>query len=149
MTAFDMGALAAYVKGDPLGMAIQAESTVALRVTHSNLTQTHFLEIRLDMHMTIERVKAKLQTHVGTGAGSMKLYLLDEDEKVVACMDDDEKKLGFYSPQPGFVIHIEDVDPHSLSRSGGLEDVSQVQKYMMSDNDYGNRESEGGLRCHM
>jgi hypothetical protein len=30
-------------------------------------------------------------------------------------------------------------DPFSLSRNGGLEDVSQVEKYRMSDEDYTKR----------
>lgn len=37
-------------------------------------------------------------------------------------------------------------DPHSLSRDGGLEDVTQVKKYVMSEEDY---EKRGGtLRAY-
>merc|ERR1712232_898575 len=36
----------------------------------------------------------------------------------------------------GMEIHIKDLDPHSLSASGGLEDVSQVEKYVMPDGEY-------------
>jgi tubulin-folding cofactor B len=36
-------------------------------------------------------------------------------------------------------------DPFSISRNGGLEDVSLVQKYVMSDEDYDRR--EGTLRA--
>lgn len=35
-------------------------------------------------------------------------------------------------------------DPFSLSRNGGLEDVSKVQKYRMSEEDYNSR--KGTLR---
>jgi tubulin-folding cofactor B len=38
--------------------------------------------------------------------------------------------------QNGNEIHVVDTDPHSLSRDGGLDDLSQVQKYRMSDEDY-------------
>lgn len=48
----------------------RAESTVLLHVSHSNLKKTFFQEIRLDLHMTIERVKHKLEFHVGTSAVS-------------------------------------------------------------------------------
>jgi hypothetical protein len=48
----------------------KAESTVLLHVSHSNLKKSFFHEIRLDMHMTIERVKHKLEFHTGTSATS-------------------------------------------------------------------------------
>ena len=43
---------------------------VLLHVTHSNLKAKIF-EIRLDKHMTVERVKEKLRTHTGTGSAHM------------------------------------------------------------------------------
>jgi len=51
-------------------------------------------------------------------------------------MDDDRKMLGYYSPDNGMEIHIVDTDPCSMSRSGGLEDESQVEKFRMSDEAY-------------
>jgi hypothetical protein len=71
-------------KGKPINEAMQAvrnyclgedgrnksESTVLLHVSHSNLKKSLFHEIRLDMHMTIERVKHKLEFHTGTSAAS-------------------------------------------------------------------------------
>lgn len=44
--------------------------------------------------------------------------------------------LGFYGVQSGMEIHVIDNDPFSLSRMGGLEDVSKIQKYRMSEEDY-------------
>lgn len=41
-------------------------------------------------------------------------------------------------------IHVKDDDPFSLTRGGGLEDVSLVQKYRMSEEDYDKR--KGTLR---
>ena len=38
-------------------------------------------------------------------------------------------------------LHIEDVNPHSMSANGWLEDTSKVQKYVMSDEDYAKREN--------
>ena len=63
--AESMNMLSDWVKGDTGGQN-RGESTVLLHVTHSNLTARLF-EIRLDRHMTIERVKEKLRTHTGTG----------------------------------------------------------------------------------
>jgi hypothetical protein len=38
-------------------------------------------------------------------------------------------------------IHITDLDPHSLAAGGGLEDVSLVKKYEISEEDYMKREN--------
>lgn len=64
----DMGAIRNYVMGEDGRQ--KAESTVLLHVSHSNLKKTFFQEIRLDMHMTIDRVKHKLEFHTGSSAVS-------------------------------------------------------------------------------
>lgn len=56
-------------------------------------------------------------------------------------MFQDEVKLGYFAPQNGWTIHITDLDPHSLAANGGLEDVSLVKKYEISDEDYNKREN--------
>jgi tubulin-folding cofactor B len=127
-----------WVSGEA-GYQNKGESTVLLHVTHSNLKMRMF-EIRLDRHMTIERVKEKLRTHSGTGAMFMHLTLLDFNGCVVADMIQEELKLGYFSPMDGWTIHITDLDPHSLAANGGLEDVSLVKKYEISDEDYEKRE---------
>jgi len=122
------------------GLQNQGESTVLLHVTHSNL-KAHFMELRLDRHMTIERVKEKMRTHCGTGSDFMHLTLLNEHNQVVADMSDDSLKLGYFSPQDGWTIHITDLDSNSLSANGGLEDVSLVKKYEISEEDYLKRDN--------
>lgn len=118
----------------------RGSTTVLMHVTHSNLKARMF-ELRLDRHMTVERVKEKLRNHCGTGSAYMHLTMLDENNQVVADMIDDELKLGYYSPLDGWTIHITDLDPHSLAAGGGLEDVSLVQKYEISEEDYNKREN--------
>merc|ERR1719428_2262377 len=44
--------------------------------------------------------------------------------------------LSAYGARSGMEIHIKDLDPHSISAHGGLEDVSQVEKYVMADEEY-------------
>lgn len=114
-------------------------STVLLHVTHSNL-QARMFEIRLDRHMTIARTKEKLRNHTGTGSMYMHLTLLDYNGQVVADMIDDDLKLGYFSPVDGWTIHITDLDPHSVAANGGLDDVSLVKKYEISEDDYMKRE---------
>mmetsp|Transcript_8717 Transcript_8717/g.18554 ORF Transcript_8717/g.18554 Transcript_8717/m.18554 type:complete len:285 (+) Transcript_8717:226-1080(+) len=134
----DVAALRDYVMGP--GSQNQAESTVLLHVTHSNL-QARFFEIRLDLHMTVEAVKVKLSFHCGTNPSAMLLQLLDEGGSVVATLYEDSRKLGFYSPHSGYTLHVIDTDPTSASAGGWLEDTSLVQKYMMSDDEYNKREN--------
>lgn len=54
-------------------------------------------------------------------------------------MADDNKMLGFYSVVSGNEIHVIDTDPFSLSRGGGLTDVSLIEKYKMDDEVYEKR----------
>ncbi|KAJ9516910.1 hypothetical protein QJQ45_027299 [Haematococcus lacustris] len=134
----DIVALREYVTGQ--GGQNRLESTVLLHVTHSNL-KAKFFELRLDMHMTIESLKVKLSFHVGTNPSAMLLQLLNEAGNIVASCLDDSRKLGYYSPHDGYSLHVVDLDPTSASAGGWLEDVSLVDKYVMSDDAYGQREN--------
>jgi len=91
--------------------------------------------------MTVMRLKEKLKAHCGTSVPAMQLHLKDERGNPLAVMTDESKKLGFYSPQDGYILHIKDTDPMSASANGWLEDVSKVQKYEISDEDYNAREN--------
>ncbi len=59
-----------------------ADGTVQVNVTHSNLKQ-YVMELRLDLHMTIRRVKEKLYTHNGSTIDKMELHLKDKDGRLV------------------------------------------------------------------
>jgi tubulin-folding cofactor B len=113
---------------------------VQVTVTHSNLNQ-RVLELRLSLHSTIMAVKLKLQSHNGTSPEYMVLQLQDASGAPICRMLDDDKPLGYYGVQNGHTIHVIDSDPYSLSRGGGLDDVSQVEKYRMADEDYDKREN--------
>ncbi|KAG2428306.1 hypothetical protein HXX76_010454 [Chlamydomonas incerta] len=139
LTKDDVDALRAYVAGPSTGFANKADSTVLLHVTHSNL-KARFMEIRLDLHSTIESVKVKLSFHCGTNPGAMLLSLLDESGGLMANMWEDGRKLGFYSPRDGCTLHVTDTDPSSASAGGWLEDTSLVEKYKISDESYDKRE---------
>lgn len=49
-------------------------------------------------------------------------------------MSDELKCFGFYEPKEGYTIHVIDENPSSVVAQ--LEDLSQVEKYVMSDEDY-------------
>ena len=92
-------------------------------------------------------MKEKFRSHIGTPPEHQKLILKDQFGNKVCELADNSKMLGFYSPQSGMEIHIIDTDPYSLSRNGGLTDVSLVEKYKISDEDYDKR--KGTMRDYI
>lgn len=119
---------------DQTRFAHMAEGNLRLDVTHSNLVQ-RWHDILFTTESTIMQVKEKLYRHGGTGCNFMELYLRRGGSDTVFLMDE-YKTLGYYGAKSGMEIHIKDLDPHSISLHGGLEDVSQVEKYEMADEEY-------------
>eukprot|EP00892_Ulva_mutabilis_P007359 jgi/Ulvmu1/4996/UM021_0013.1 len=136
----ELDQLKAYVTAPGKFGANQADSTVLLHVTHSNL-RAEFVELRFDKHATVDSLKNKLVSHVGTSPSAMMLELMDSQGNLIARLTDSTKKLGFYSPKDGFILHVNDLDPTSVTADGWLEDVSKVEKYVMSDSEYAKREN--------
>ena len=93
--------------------------------------------------MQISAVKDRLRKHIGTPPEHQRLILRSEGRDICE-MSDESRMLGYYSVESGMEIHIIDIDPFSLSRGGGLTDVSLVEKYKMSDDAYDKR--KGTLR---
>jgi len=118
------------------------QDVVSVHVTHCNLPQK-LLDLRFDKHSTIDFVKQKLRTHIGTPVEHQRLWLRQDGRNICEMMDN-SKMLGYYSVESGMEIHIIDTDPFSLSRGGGLTDTSLVEKYKMSDEAYDAR--KGTLR---
>lgn len=131
-------AMRSYVTGE--SGAGRTEDLVKLNVSHSNL-KANFVELRFDLHMSIEDVIGKACYHAGNAAaGSAIVHLFDSIGNQVATLDDMTKMLGFYGPEDGWGLHIQDLDPNSLHATGWLEDVSLVKKYEISDEDYEKRQ---------
>lgn len=76
--------------------------------------------------------------HIGTPPEYQRL-VLKRNGSMMCDMPDESKMLGYYSVVSGDEIHIIDSDPYSLSRNGGLTDVSLVEKYKISDEAYDQR----------
>ena len=146
MAQSDHSAIRDYVTGADHSQYSQLpEGVVQVLLTHSNLPQK-FPDIRLDLHMTIERVKERFKLHIGTPVDHQRLILKDNG-RVVCEMTDNQKMLGFYSVVAGNEVHVIDTDPYSLSRGGGLTDVTLVEKYRMTDEDYDKR--KGTMRDYV
>ena len=115
-----------------------APGMVSLTITHNYLKQ-FIPELRIDLHTTVGDMKVKLYRHVGTPAVHQKLALYDWSGNLVRALDDESKMLGFYGIETGMRIHVTDTDPFSLARGGGLEDVSLVKKFELTDEQYNAR----------
>jgi len=134
----DLAALRAYVTAEDK-MQHRSPTTKRVNVSHSNLKST-FMEIKVDLRDTVGEVKRRLMTHCGTNVSAMTLVLRNADGAAICAMNDDGKMLGYYGVEDGMEVRVVDDDPHSMSAHGWLEDVSKVEKYVMSDEEYERRE---------
>ncbi|KAF0686805.1 Aste57867_21402 [Aphanomyces stellatus] len=138
--AQDMRALRNYITAkDGYEYTDVADGLVCLHITHSNL-KASMVDIRLDMHSTLGEVKEKVYRHCGTKPDYMTL-ILKSGSTVVGVLDDERRKLGYYPVQHGMTLHVQDNDPFSLAKGGGLEDVSLIKKYEISEDDYDKRKN--------
>ncbi|KAF5328471.1 hypothetical protein D9758_014247 [Tetrapyrgos nigripes] len=98
-------------------------------------------ERRIDPHITVEQLKSKLELITGIPAANQSISLLnsEDDPRVVDQLSDDSKALGFYGLRNFQVLKVDDLNP-SVSFTGQLTDVSQVDKFEMSDADYAMRQ---------
>jgi len=88
--------------------------------------------------LTIRQFKEKLQMFVGTSPEYQQLQLYDPDQgQVYAHLDHDDALLSSYYPKDGTGIYVIDKDPHNTIAN--YQDISQVKKYEMSDEDYAKR----------
>ena len=93
------------------------EGVVQVLLTHSNIPQ-NFPDIRLDLHMTVEKVKERFKLHIGTPVDHQRLILKDNG-RVIGELTDNSKMLGFYSVVSGNELHVIDTDPYPSSPFGG------------------------------
>ena len=145
--AQDMRALRSFVTAmDDQQYDNVPEGIVCLLITHSNL-KLQMVDIRLDLHSTIGELRHKVYQHTGTKPDAMELLVMHRDGSVYQRLDDDQRMLGFYSVANGMRLHVVDTDPFSLSKGGGLEDISLVEKYEISEHDYDKRKPSRYSPC--
>eukprot|EP00879_Flechtneria_rotunda_P026335 GHRR01028075.1.p1 GENE.GHRR01028075.1~~GHRR01028075.1.p1 ORF type:complete len:107 (+),score=25.53 GHRR01028075.1:343-663(+) len=56
------------------------------------------------MQMSVDAIKQKINSMTGTSVLTMTLQLKDETGRLVATLDNESRKFGFYSPRDGFVL---------------------------------------------
>lgn len=111
-------------------------------VTHSTLPIR--VEKRYDVDTKIGNLKDKMYSLSGTMPCFQTLLLRNNENEVLASMDDDEAPLKNYPIFEHATIHIVDSDPNnSMAR---LMDTSAAPKQEMADEEYDKRQSTS-LRC--
>ncbi|GLB41586.1 putative CAP_GLY [Lyophyllum shimeji] len=98
-------------------------------------------ERRLELHITVEKLKGKLELITGIPAANqiISLYNSESDAQVLATLSDDSKQLGYYGLRDYQVLKVEDTNP-SASFTGQMTDVSQVDKFELTPEEYAKRQ---------
>ena len=96
-------------------------------------------EIRFDADSTIAQVKESFWRRYGSAVENQALHLKDASGAFVCAMDDDEKTLKHHGAQNGFCIHV--VDSSTDNILSEFDDLSKVEKYEISNEDYDKRDN--------
>ncbi|KAF4569513.1 hypothetical protein EYR40_008488 [Pleurotus pulmonarius] len=98
-------------------------------------------ERRYDLHLTVAQLKEKLELITGIPVSNQTISVLDseEDTRAVTTLSDDSQQLGFYGLKDFQVLKVGDTNP-SVTLTGQLTDVSQVEKFELSDEAYAQRQ---------
>jgi len=111
-------------------MHVQSNPIVNVLITNNVTSLTS--ETRLNRDLTIGALKRKLELMTGATASDMHLEVFNREDKLVCTMTNDSAQLGSYPVDNGMRLHVIDKRGKSLE----LEDLSTVQKYEISDEDY-------------
>ncbi|KAF5379406.1 hypothetical protein D9615_006493 [Tricholomella constricta] len=115
-------------------------------------------ERRLELHITVQKLKVvilltstgltlniahqanlELVTGIPVSNQVLSLYNSENDPDVVAVLSDDTKPIGFYGLRDYQVLRVEDTNP-SVSFTGQMTDVSQVEKFELTPEEYAKRQ---------
>lgn len=116
------------------GVTVISNPTVNVRIT-STVSTFQSLK-RFDRGTVIANLKGKLEMIVGAPAASMDMELFSVSDTFLQLMDDNEAMLGSYPVDDGCRIHVID---RSGGQMGEFADVSQVEKFELSDAAYEKR----------
>nr|GAT56625.1 predicted protein [Mycena chlorophos] len=97
-------------------------------------------ERRIDPHISVEQLKNKLELITGVPVANQAISILNslEDRTLVVALNDDARPLGYYGLRDWHVLKVEDTNP-STSFTGQLTDVSQTEKFELSEEQYASR----------
>ncbi|XP_063793654.1 tubulin-folding cofactor B-like isoform X1 [Pseudophryne corroboree] len=115
-------------------VTVRSSPVVTVRISSSLNTFT--AEKRLDRGHTLAELKCKLELVVGSPASCMDLQLYSTENSFIQNLDQDDALLGSYPVDDGCRIHVID---KSGANIGEFEDLSRVEKYEISQDDYEKR----------
>ncbi|CAJ1021345.1 Ubiquitin-like domain/CAP-Gly domain containing protein, putative [Leishmania lindenbergi] len=108
-------------------------SVVKVAITHS-ASQRVVPEKSYGLAQTVQSIKDDMYSRFGIPAEQIRLELYDtRDCKVEGDMKD-EKLLGFYGCETGYRVHVVDLRP--TAQVENYDDVSKVEKYVMTDEEW-------------
>ncbi|CAE6482486.1 unnamed protein product [Rhizoctonia solani] len=112
-------------------------STIRLHVSSPDT----FSERKYDLHTTIGQLKGKLESVTGIAPESQRLTVHrsadEQDSTPLHILDDDSRPLGFYSLSDMMLLKVADTNANSLT--GQFTDVSNVEKFELTDEEYQKR----------
>lgn len=115
-------------------MTVSSNPFVDVRLTST--ISTFSVDRRFNRGMRIAELKGKLEMIMGAPPAFMDLELFSVSDQFLQKMDDNEALLGSYPVDDNCRIHV-------IDRSGGqlgeFNDVSKVEKFEISDQDYDKR----------
>ncbi|KAJ3190242.1 hypothetical protein HDU85_000535 [Gaertneriomyces sp. JEL0708] len=94
-------------------------------------------ERRFDKSITIDRLKERLEPITGVQVATMQLTLYSQASTPVATLSDPSKMLGYYPVSDYMRLQVTDTNPRR--KVNEFSDVSQVQKFEISDQEYDKR----------
>ncbi|XP_054167480.1 tubulin-folding cofactor B-like [Oppia nitens] len=109
--------------------------TLSLTITTN--TNSFASERRFAANVTICELKAKLELITGANSDTMTIQLLDNNQEVVAQLDDNSRQLQSYLIDNQNKVNIHVID--SQKSIGEFEDVSNVEKFELPQEDYEKR----------
>eukprot|EP00298_Acanthocystis_sp_HF-20_P002963 c13344_g1_i2.p1 GENE.c13344_g1_i2~~c13344_g1_i2.p1 ORF type:complete len:231 (-),score=101.31 c13344_g1_i2:29-721(-) len=104
--------------------------------------------VNFKLEATIFEIKEIVHMRVGTAPEYMKLILQDRNGVQKAKLLEDSLKLGFFSPENGWVLFVEDHDPmKTVSKLQDIRNLKEEDRFKYTDEQYDKR--EGTLRQYL
>ncbi|TNJ30174.1 Tubulin specific chaperone B [Giardia muris] len=107
---------------------------ITLHVRHS-LLQQRFFECKFESEAPLSAAKESIYRMTGTMPQHQALKLILSGSNEVQ-LGSDSSCLSDYGAQSGMELFVEDLNPLSVAKDVGLNDLSTIEKYVMSDDVY-------------
>lgn len=107
-----------------------------VNVIISTSCQGATIEKRYSKGITVLELKEKLELVTGGSSNSMTIKVYNRDDQLVCSLDDNNALIGSYPIDDGLRLHVED----SFALRKQLEEDANVEKYMLSEEEYAKRE---------